>query len=435
MAISVVHNSNATAAATAASVVTSPTFTSTALNLLIACTAANGGTVTSVDGAPVLANVGADTWSTGHKSSNVGTNPVWSHIEWAASIAGHTGEAATYRIGAAQYPSAVLLEVSGYDTTTPNDVAPSFTSATSGTTLNSTKITPTAGQRLLVAVCQNDAGDAGDSQTFTDNGTGAATWTIVKVDTTTAEPLLVAYSVVTANGIATYGGQYGGYNTSGGIQGAVVGITAFRASAGGPTIDELGPRTSAGAATDSGVLRALRTLGARISAGLATVTVHLGAQRVLGSRTSTGVATSSGTLNALRGLLALSAGRAVSSAVLGVQRVLLGRSNGVATAQGILGTKGKQNLIGLSVGSGSASATLSRVSAVPPPVPVAVPTGAPQAGTAVSNYLDWPTLVVTSTDVSAPPAGTASGTTLGSPTLVINSTDVPPPVGSAIGGP
>lgn len=188
-----------------------------------------------------MADGGTNTWTTS-KSGNVGSGPTFADIAFAKSITGKVGEAATYSIASAQFPAVCLIEASGCDTTTPNDVAAVFTSASpGGATLASSLITPAAGDHLLVVV-----GTTGGTptQTITNAGTGSASWTVIKNDNPANQPVLLAYSIVTANGSATYGVTYGGLGGDN-----VVGIAAFKAA---PAVASPIPQMNSGTMAEVG---------------------------------------------------------------------------------------------------------------------------------------------------------------------------------------
>lgn len=223
MAISVVNSSNAIQGTSASSVTSSPFFTSTSGNLLIAGCISWGA---AGEGATPITDGGTNTFSPPAKSTNIGSGPTFADLFFAKNCTGKAGEAVIYSIASAQFPAVCLIEASGCDTTAPNDFAVSYTSASpGGSTLASTLVTPAAGDHLMVVV--GTTGGA-PTQTITNAGTGSATWTVIKNDNSSNQPVLLAYSIVTANGTDTYGVTYGGLGGDN-----IVGIAAFKAAAGG----------------------------------------------------------------------------------------------------------------------------------------------------------------------------------------------------------
>ena len=229
MTIAVVNASSMICPAISATAVSSPTFTSSTGNLMVAV----GVEDTELgEGATPWADGGTNTWTVpSARSTGYTVDPTILTLAYSKNITGKAGEAVTYTIGNPQYPCVCLIEASGCDTTSPNDVATVYAVSDSVTSINSPNITPAAGDHLLVVV--GSGGNATGSQSVTNNGTGAATWTTIKADSPAGQPALMAYAIVTANGTNTYGVTY--QNSGGSANGAGVGIAAFKAAAGGPT--------------------------------------------------------------------------------------------------------------------------------------------------------------------------------------------------------
>jgi hypothetical protein len=227
MAITIPHASSAIEGISTISVASSATFTSTTGNLLIAL--CNGDTATA-EGATPLADGGTNSWTMLGKSSNIGSDPTWSDIGYAKNITGKASEAATFALNATGFPNICLLEVAGCDTAAPSSVAVAYTSQVASTSnLNSALITPAAGDHIIVMIgCESSGAVA--SASVTNNGTGTASWTTIKNDSTSGLCFLVAYTVITADGTHTYGVTY----TSGGSGPAgaatITGIAAFKAA-------------------------------------------------------------------------------------------------------------------------------------------------------------------------------------------------------------
>lgn len=233
MAITVVNSSNLIEGISTTSVTSSPSFNSTGGNTLVA-----GGTywsnVTTTEGSPAFSDNGSNTWVPDPSSEYTPAGEfLRCDIGYAKGIAGTTGQTATYTEShASEFPNICLLEVSGLDPSNPVDVAASYTQVQANT-LNSSLLTPTAGQRLIVFVGQCDGAT---SQGVTNNGTGAATWTVIKDDSSTAgQPGILAYAIVTANGTSTYGVTYTGINNTT----AMCGIKVFKAGVSGPPVGGL----------------------------------------------------------------------------------------------------------------------------------------------------------------------------------------------------
>ena len=165
----------------------------------------------------------------------VGSDPTEGKIGYIANITGTASHAVTASLTSAQYPGVACIEVAGCATASPQDVATSWTSqgAAIGSTLNSTIITPPAGDHLLVVGAF--ANENAPTQAVTNIGTQSPTWTVIKNDDGgTGEPFLLAYTIVTASGSGTYGVQFTDGAT--GINPVMgVGITAFKAASGGTT--------------------------------------------------------------------------------------------------------------------------------------------------------------------------------------------------------
>src|SRR5207244_5975999 len=123
----------------------------------------------------------------------------------------------------------------GCDTISPNDVAASWQSVSSSqTTLNSSLITPAAGDHLLVviAVADQTNGTGSMNQSVANNGTGSATWSTAINNTASGLTFMAAWAIVTANGTDTYGVTYTHGYTVTTTMALVVGIAAFKASSG-----------------------------------------------------------------------------------------------------------------------------------------------------------------------------------------------------------
>jgi hypothetical protein len=230
MAISVVHSSSAienTAGGT--SVTSSPTWTSTSANLLVAVASYWSGSSINFAATP-LADGGTNTWAQTASSEIGGSgNFVRALIGYAANCVGKAAQSVTATITASQFPSTALIEASGCKTASPQDFTPTF--ASGGT---SPLITPAAGDHLLVVVGTTDSGSP--NQGVTNAGTGSATWTVIKNDSGAGQPIMLAYAIVTADGSHTYGVTYTGISND-----SVVGITSFAAATGGPSPQTVNP--------------------------------------------------------------------------------------------------------------------------------------------------------------------------------------------------
>lgn len=217
-------------AGSASSVTSSPTFTSTTGNLLIGLGVATGNAGLGV-GSPAFSDTGStNTFSTGHNLAWTDAGGYVIAIEWVANITGQSGEAVTWTINQSQFPSTSCIEASGCDTASPNDVAPSWQHQPGNLaqTLNSSLITPAAGDHLLVVVALADSNATNLS--VANNGTGAATWNSKVDNTISNEPIIVSYAIVTANGTNTYGVTVNSGDAAKPRIG--VGIAAFKASGG-----------------------------------------------------------------------------------------------------------------------------------------------------------------------------------------------------------
>lgn len=226
MAITVVNHSNMVedTSGTSASVTTDIPWASSAGNLLIAV---GGNEGASAEGTPAYADGGTDTFTLSGSQFSGSSDGV--SIGYAKSIAGKASQSVTHTVNVTNgFPSACLIEVSGCDTSAPNDVT--FQGASAGTvsSLNTPLVTPAAGDHIIVVV--GEGGNGTSAQSVTNLGTGAATWTVIKNDGSSGSPTLLAYAVVTANGTNTYGVTY---NRAGGTGTTSVGITGFKAAAGG----------------------------------------------------------------------------------------------------------------------------------------------------------------------------------------------------------
>lgn len=337
MTISVVNASGATQGVLAASVSSSGTFTSTSANLLVGVTASDSTATDS--GTPPVADGGTNTWT--YAKSSASTQGDYCGIAYAKNITGQAGEALVYSLNGLGYPDACLIEVSGCDTSSPVDVAPTFAASTGVgvSSLNTPAITPTAGQRLLVVA--GDGGNGG-ALTITDNGTAAATWTTIANSSGTGQPFLLAYSIVTADGSHNYSATY---NRAGAVGGAACGIAAFKIASGGPV-----------ALTGAAVAQALATASPTVlfsgaSAAQATATATLaGTVQLIGAAIAQALAAASPTV------LLTGAANGVAT-VAGTIVALLPAGN--ATAQAVVAGALVVGLAGAAVAQAQAIATLT----------------------------------------------------------------------------
>lgn len=174
-----------------------------------------------------MVDVAGNTWirsGTANFSGASGVVEIW----YAKNATGNASETGTFTGDtASRWYSIVLLDATGIDTTSPNDVAASFTSNNATATLASSLITPASGDHLLIVVGAF-AATAGVAQSVANAGTGAATWTVVQAQSW-AVPIMLAYAIVTADGVKTYGVTYTNGGGAGNDNG--VGIAAFKAAA------------------------------------------------------------------------------------------------------------------------------------------------------------------------------------------------------------
>lgn len=414
--IAVPNASNAVWASNATSVTSSPTFASTAGNLLIAGTVAWGG----AEVATPVTNVGGDTWARAGAVNSSFTN-ARTGISFAPSIHGNAAEAATYTISVLQFPTIVLLEASGCDATAPNDIATTFATATSASSLASPLITPAAGEHLLVVVAQNTVGNPSVAQTVSNNGTGAATWTVIQNNTSTGEPIMVAYAIVIADGSSAYGVIY----NPGVISNMVCGIAAFKA----------GVATGGGGGQGQTVsLVTQNVFGRIVSATQAQAVALLKQARLIRS-----VAQAQSVAVSLHQALARTLVATQTQALTLVKQSRLARLLGQIQAASLIATLGARTytLGGATTSHQSLSLSSTYIPFVvpPPPVPVGVESQPPPSGSSTSNYLDWPVLVINSSPVGPPSNGGAQSNYADAPVIVVHPTETPPPIGDAIGGP
>jgi hypothetical protein len=257
VAISVVNSSNAIEGLSSTTNTSSPTFTSTTGNLLVVAVSTGGA---PGDASPAVTDTNSLNSFTTSESPSLSPGYT-AGIAYSANITGQSGEAATYHVlTSGGGPNVALIEVAGCATTSPQDVAPAYqeTNATVNS-LNSSLITPPAGDHLLYVSAMFDQGTVGGpyNQSVTNNGTGAATWTTIKNDTVSGYAFLTAYAIVTANGTNTYGVTYA-HGLSGINVWMVVGICAFKA-AGGTTYNLSGSATQSQSLSVSQVVRRLYT--------------------------------------------------------------------------------------------------------------------------------------------------------------------------------
>lgn len=233
------HSVTTQDSATATSSVTTGTFTSTTGNFLVAGGVQDG---TSTEGATPWSDGGTNTW-TGNKSpNNTDSGTQFANIGYAKNITGKASQSVTYTLGASTFPADALIEFSGVDTSAPEDVAPSWNKQlvnTGSHAFTTNLITPSAGERLLIALFAVDANGLSQSVANASGATGTATWTLYKLDAANTESLAFAWAVVAADGSKTYGctltpdATLALYTITGGI-------SAYKATSGGGSTAPIG---------------------------------------------------------------------------------------------------------------------------------------------------------------------------------------------------
>jgi hypothetical protein len=313
--LALTNQSNPTQGIGAASVTSSPSFTSVGGRLLVAGATSFTGLG---PGIPPFSDGGTNTWV---NSSSPYVAPLLADIAYAKNITGKSGEAVTYTIAQSAYPSVCLLEFSGCDPSTPELSAPQW-ATTSGTSVDSALLTPAAGWCLLVTVGHANYNPVAQ---ITPIGTGTAVWTTFKTDAYGGEPILLAYAIVNATGTATYGVRF----SAGGSGTHQVGIAAYKAAvAGGVGFGIALPGSTLAQASSAAALT-LSQPAAPVALGGSSV---LGTPLTLPGRII--LAAQPPTPPGLRGVV-VAAASSSADLVLKLQAAAAGGASSVATLSGI----------------------------------------------------------------------------------------------------
>jgi hypothetical protein len=213
MAISLVQSK----AGVSASATTNPSIDSapTSGNLIVLCFASDDYNGTPDSGWTESTNMEQQAWHGAY---------IWWRISNGSNPPG------SYTIGSATVSGWVMMEFSGCDTE-PYDISDSQQSVDPGTTYTTPSITPTSGDRLLVALL---AGDQYESTVSTSSGWTNSFNRVDDAQTTagaTDDIASVAYRIVTANGATGY--STGATWTNQQLQ-RTGHIIAFKASSGEP---------------------------------------------------------------------------------------------------------------------------------------------------------------------------------------------------------
>lgn len=170
--------------------VTSPTFTSTSANLLVANGVSDGH---SAEATTPFSDSKSNTWAVGVALAV--TSSVVSFVQrYAKNITGGASHTVTYTLDATGFPSIAVVEISGADTTSPFD-QPASNKATS-TNPHTSGTTATTGQADEICVA-GMTHSGGASETFASNNG----YTVQTSQTNTANmPIVLSTKIVSATG-------------------------------------------------------------------------------------------------------------------------------------------------------------------------------------------------------------------------------------------